>query len=460
MITNDGKELISKYLLGQVPSYASYLSIGCGAKPLEIGESLSNDIHGKQLMDFEMTRVPISSKGFVDNSVTYSITNKQLSGNTAILTTSVEHDIAAGESIIVYGVDQTFNGQFKVKSVTPTTFRYNLYSSNVSSQTVDPNGSVLVSRTKISLTAELPADNRYEITEIGIWSDAGNSLATTFDSRMIFNFSQDWKIHSNAISDPQLNSNLGFDGTGTSVNIQETANVFYADTADTIFQNSVRKLRYEGLRNLNKSLLMRGDTSTITGDIDGVWVGTGTHIHLNNISFNISGNNSSDFLKLAFSMINKNAVSTTLAKSVKILMEFYKTEANTNNAYAKAQIYVPGAILEDNSYNVASFQISQAIDYSNESADPDYPYTKFYISNDFNSSDIRICRIFTEIIKADDTPSTEHYIGFDGFRIDNTTENPVYKMSGYSVVRKNGRPITKLANTNNYIDFRFSLGVS
>ena len=33
MITNKGRELISKFLLGQAPSYASFISFGCGAEP-------------------------------------------------------------------------------------------------------------------------------------------------------------------------------------------------------------------------------------------------------------------------------------------------------------------------------------------------------------------------------------------------------------------------------------------
>ena len=34
MITNTGKSIIGKYLLGQAPAYASYIAIGCGAQPL------------------------------------------------------------------------------------------------------------------------------------------------------------------------------------------------------------------------------------------------------------------------------------------------------------------------------------------------------------------------------------------------------------------------------------------
>ena len=33
MITNTGKEILSKYLIGTAPAYASYLAVGCGSKP-------------------------------------------------------------------------------------------------------------------------------------------------------------------------------------------------------------------------------------------------------------------------------------------------------------------------------------------------------------------------------------------------------------------------------------------
>ena len=33
MITNNGKEIIAKYLMGTAPAYASYIALGCGPKP-------------------------------------------------------------------------------------------------------------------------------------------------------------------------------------------------------------------------------------------------------------------------------------------------------------------------------------------------------------------------------------------------------------------------------------------
>lgn len=456
MITNDGKEVVSKFLLGQVPTFATHLSIGCGATPLLPADALPTGLHDKKRMDFETTRVPISSKGFVDASVTHTVTNKQLTSNVATLTLSAASDILVGETIIVAGVDSTFNGQFTVTNVSSTLISYALTATNVSSTAVSPTGTMVVSRTKISLTAELPSDNRYAVTEVGVWSTGSNSLANQYDSRMLFTFDQRWQIHSTSISEP---TKLAL-GAGAATDISTTEQVFYADTNDSLFQISNRRLRHEGPRNLNTTMLVRGDLSTITGAINADWVGSGTHVHLNDINFDISGNNASDILKLAFSMIDKAGIGSTAATDAKILMEFYRTEANTTSGYAKMQVYVPGSLLSTNRYYVGSATISQTIDHSNEANSTSLPYVRFYTSSDFSASEIRVCRIFVQVTDSGAPSGSDHYICFDGFRIDNTTENPSYKMTGYSIIRKDGTPITKLANTNNYVDFRFSLGVS
>lgn len=463
MITNDGKEIISKYLLGQVPEYATHLAIGCGATPLDANDPVPTSSFSNQRLDFEMTRVPISSKGFVDDSVTYSVTHKQLVSNVATLTTSVNHDISIGETVVVDNVDNSLNGQFTVTATTSNTFSYFVVGTDISpAVALSPTGSALLPRTKMSLTAELPTDNRYEVTEVGIWSAASNSLASQYDSRNLFNFTGGWQIHDVAISDPPINTNLGFNGSSTTVDIQETSSVFYANTADPIFQVSTRKDRKEGPRHLNRTLMIRGDFSNIddSGGIDSDWTASGPHVHLNNIGFDISGNNTSDLLKLAFCMIDKTATAQAAVKDTKILVEFFKNEVTGSQSFAKMQIYVPGTTLDANRYFVAKSQISQNIDYTNESASTTLPYIRFYTSPDFASTEIKIARIFVSVTKANDSLSSDHYIAFDGFRLDNTTQNPTYKMSGYSIIRNDGLPIVKSANSNNYIDFRFSLGVS
>ena len=67
MITNTGKTIIGKYLLGQAPAFASYIAVGCGPQPFEPGQSLG-EYSDKENLDFEMFRVPISSRGYVQEN--------------------------------------------------------------------------------------------------------------------------------------------------------------------------------------------------------------------------------------------------------------------------------------------------------------------------------------------------------------------------------------------------------
>ena len=65
MITNIGKNILAKYLVGQTQSYASHIAVGCGATPLA-SDGVFGDYSLKESLDFEMFRVPIISRGFVN----------------------------------------------------------------------------------------------------------------------------------------------------------------------------------------------------------------------------------------------------------------------------------------------------------------------------------------------------------------------------------------------------------
>jgi hypothetical protein len=62
MITNTGKGILTKYLLGQTSSYASHIAIGCGATPIS---TTPGNYSAKTSLDFEMLRIPIVSRGYV-----------------------------------------------------------------------------------------------------------------------------------------------------------------------------------------------------------------------------------------------------------------------------------------------------------------------------------------------------------------------------------------------------------
>jgi hypothetical protein len=365
MITNDGKELIGKYLLGQAPAYATHIAIGCGAQPLAPTDPLPLNLEQKTLLDCEMARVPIISKGFVDDD----------------------------------GV------------------------------------------TKITFSAELPAENRYDITEIGLWSAGGNNLAPNSDSKIIFNFSESWESHNTSISAiPAEDSNLG-----TTPDFDISTPIFTLSTSNPVLRGNDRLLRNEGPRFLNRKIFIRGDQAEIT-ESGTQWTATGTHIHLNSVNFSISNNGPEDILKLAFSVMDKTGSGSGTPDQVRVLMEFYKNEITTEQAYAKAKIEFNAAELSDR-YLVAEI-----------------PIQDLETAPDFSASEIRTCRIFVSVLVDDGLgnlePSDNHYVVPDVFRIDNvTTQNPLYKMVGYGIANVDGNPIVKLQNTNNYVEFRLSLGL-
>ena len=82
MITDKGKDIISKYLLGYTSSYASHIAVGCGEKPLsELDDILDNvsEYRAKEDLSFEMFRVPISSRGIVnENNTDYVVFTAEL----------------------------------------------------------------------------------------------------------------------------------------------------------------------------------------------------------------------------------------------------------------------------------------------------------------------------------------------------------------------------------------------
>jgi hypothetical protein len=448
MITNNGKEILSKYLLGQAPAYATHIAIGCGSTPLSTSASLVySDYSEKETLDFEMLRVPISSRGFVEED----------------------------------GI------------------------------------------TKIALTAEIPTENRYEITEVGLWSSANNTLARGFDSRTIFDFQENWQAHAVTISSIPIKSSLGTGG-----NISDDGSVvFRGNCGDPVLETTLRKNRNEGPRFLNTSIFMRGDSSdilssdyeitsasadgttltyastshgfslgdkvTVAGSSNDVfnvidatitsasanafeiskitsasatstggtaWATgswepeevnggfTSTHIHLNAINFNISENSPTDELVLTFSLVDKDSIGNGNPEYVKILVEFYRNEIEQTIGFAKAEIYINGSEFTDR-YKTIRFLISDLV-----------------TSPDFTASQIKVARVFSYVAIDDGVGgvegSTEHYVALDGLRIDNiSTENPLYKLVGYSPTQtSDGYPIVKFENTNNFIEFRFGIGVS
>lgn len=449
MITNTGKNIIAKYLIGQAPAYASYLAFGCGAKPLTSLQT-PGDYQNKQSLDFEMFRVPITSRGYVtEDNVPY-----------------------------------------------------------------------------IVMTAELPTEERYEITEIGVFSAGANPSATMNDSRTIISFAENeiWEYHTETSSNGLQSRVETLNGSGDNIiSVKDENNVelqaFQTNANNPTFSNVGRLTRKERPRFLNNTILMSGsssdlrstaavsgivgtgtkvtyttainhglsvgDTVTITGtnpsnySLSGVKVTevaalntfaiastevgsyvsggsvalpkpviySGNHIHLTSAGVNFSKNSPLDELKLAFSVMNKDGAQTYSPDRVSIIVEFSTKDFVIGAEYAKFEVSLAQGTsagqhdFESNRYVVVSKKLGEL--------------TK---TSGFNWADVEIIKIYACVIDGG-SPSANYYVSLDAMRLENvTTVNPLYGLTGYSVVQTTaGDPILKDLNTSNLAEFRFGL---
>jgi hypothetical protein len=382
MITNIGKNLLAKYLVGQTQSYASHIAVGCGASPLASDGSFG-DYSLKNSLDFEMFRVPIISRGFVNED----------------------------------GID------------------------------------------KVVLTAELPTEERYEITEIGIFSAASNPVAGSFDSRNVYSFADtdNWlyqPFNSPAIEIDPVYEPL--DGEPDNGVINQTANVFQTNADNRIFTNPNRVARNERCRFLNNIIAMAGNSSRLTRNASGkLEIGAEPkYIRLNQTNVDFTKNSPLDELRLAFSVVSKSPSANTVPDNVKILLEFSYTGSDTPQEYARFEVdiddlgYTAGTSPDNRNLSTNRYLIvKKALKDLNK-------------TDNFDWREVTVAKIYSCVTEAGE-PSDLFYVCLDGLRLENiTSTNSLYGLTGYSVIRNDGsRPIVKAANTTNYIEFRFSLGV-
>lgn len=105
-----------------------------------------------------------------DEEQTFSISNKILTSNVATLTTSANHNLSVGQTVLVTNVDDTFNGTYVV-TATPAanTFSYVCIATNVLTTAVTGLAAVtaLTVRDIICSTNELPQLGALELTVTG-----------------------------------------------------------------------------------------------------------------------------------------------------------------------------------------------------------------------------------------------------------------------------------------------------
>jgi hypothetical protein len=384
MITNIGKTIISKFLLSQAPSYASHIAVGCGKKPI-LSASTMPDFSSKSSLDFEMFRMPISSRGYINDN----------------------------------GVN------------------------------------------KLVLTAELPTEERYEITEVGIFSSGANPSAGQSDSKTVFAFTdtENWQYNNGTsnsdipkitqqLDSTSINNISTVDKTNinNSQSISSELYVFETNADNAVFFNEERVERYERSRFFNNTILMRGDSSTLTHNGSHFTTIGGKYIVYPNSITSFSENSPTDEIRLAFSLITKSS-SLDVPDTVNIVVNFTNSDGSE---YARLEAVVPNGTgsgqydFATNRYHVISKKLEQ-----------------LYTSANFNWNLVTQVQIYSNVVDGG-SASSNYYIALDAIRLENvSTINPLYGLTGYSIVQNStAYTIVKNPNTNNYIEFRFAIEVS
>ena len=389
MITNTGKTIIGKYMLGQAPAYASYLAVGCGPTPLETGD-VADNFATKENLDFEMFRVPISSRGFINEE----------------------------------GVN------------------------------------------KIVLTAELPTEERYEISEVGLYSAGSNPSAGAYDSRTVFAFTnnENWQYHTESAATAINTITAPLDDPEDDNIIATEYPVFQTNSDNSIFYNPSRANRYERSRYLNNVILIQGDDAELTissesgPSLDHFVIEEGSnHIHLTGENLDFTKNSPIDELRLAFCLISKNGSSSSVPDTIRVLVDFASTDT-TSGEFARFEAEINHGS-SGNPELVQDFQTNRYFIVSKQ-------LQELYTTPNFTWNAVTVVKIYVSVLVEDSganlVPSSDYYIGLDALRLENiATTNPLYGLTGYSVIKnENAETIVKSPNTSNYVEFRFVIGVT
>lgn len=431
MITNTGKNIIAKYLIGQAPAFASYLALGCGQRPRPtittksgvstalISGTISSSANETPITGIAstlglvvgMTLVKSSGTGSFGTAATIksidsptqitiqatsaneagSITFKTSTSGTSLLSVASTIGIWPGAKITITSLSSTgvlstlsdtivqsvnSASRFTV-SPAPTT---DLASATILLE-IDPSKQSLdfemfrvpissrgyvndAGVNKIVLTAQLPTEERYEISEIGLYSAGTNTAAGQYDSRTISAFSgeEDWKLSvGTTLNSPSTIVSEKFLDVATSLttnNIMIYSNpAIKTSVSNPTFSEPTRAARYEKPRYLSNAILLKGDTSAIypsNGNL--LLAGTPSFLQITGQSVDLSKNSASDLMKLAFSLVVVSGES--VPDSARVIIEFTN---NDGSQYARMQVDAKNSVynFSDNRYIVATKRLDE-----------------------------------------------------------------------------------------------------
>lgn len=381
MITNKGKDIFGKYLVGTAPAYASYIAVGCGAQPNPDGYTVTStdktNWPQKNALDFEMFRVPIISRGFIEDEL---------------------------------------------------------------------------GRAQVVFSAEIPTTERYEITEVGIYSAASNPSAVGYDSRTLYAFTREeqWKFDEallQTVDSPLDNMDSSNDMTLTN----RAYPVIQTYATNRMFRDA-RISRSEQSRYLNNMIMLSSDFSDLSGaNVAAASISGKSKISLAT-ALDLSRNSPLDELRLALSVVATEGDGVA-PYAARVVVEF--TTADDDGSF-RINFETPVGAFANSRYVVITKPLGQGVPIDN-----------------FLWSAVNNVNVYASIVDESGEPIVQdvdgtdyplYYLAVDALRLENTSsQNPLYGLTGYTIIENTenavARPIVKLPNTSAMVEFRLGVGV-
>ncbi len=173
------------------------------------------------------------------------------------------------------------------------------------------------------------------------------------------------------------------------------------------------------------------------------------YIKLSGATVDFTRNSPTDELRLAFSIVNRDGTygSGTQPERARVLVSFENTNG-TQFARLEAEV------IDDSSGGQYDFATERYFVVTKQ-------LQQLYRTSEFDWNAVSVVKIYACVIDGVN-PSGNYYVALDALRLENIgTVNPLYGLTGYSVVQNiDASTIVKSPNTSNYIEFRFSVGVT
>lgn len=218
---------------------------------------------------------------------------------------------------------------------------------------------------KVVLTAELPTQDSYLMTEAAVFSSGTNPIASSSDSRSLYSFSENegWEYHTDTAIKVTTATGIGnvagavntigtttFNGSSTSIG---NLTAFALESTEAMFDADPHVYTNSKPRVLSNFIVLRGDLSAIDTSSTTWTASSQPHIHIQNQRFGFGVNASTDQLKLAFSVINRNPVIGANAAvdpdNIYVMIEFStaESEVESDNQYARMQVQLSSTDFAD-----------------------------------------------------------------------------------------------------------------